>query len=171
MYESEKERLDTSQSNSARLLTSLIGPSVIVRGTITDAKDTLTIKGTVEGTVDHEETLLIDEQGSINAEINAREVVVHGRVTGNIHGKERVRIEATGRVAGDIFAKRFSVEEGAIMKGRVVMSTTSAADQQPPSQRATEETAKGPQAVVNITDKQAPSAVKAGTAPNKSKPS
>ncbi len=171
MYDSDKERPDTSPGNSGRILTSFLGPSVIVRGTITDAKDPLTIRGTVEGTVEHEETLLIDEQGTVTGDINAKEVVVHGSVTGNIHGKDRVRIDATGRVAGDIFAERFSVEEGAIMNGRVIMSPIGAPDQKPLFTHATEEAAKGPQTVVKLSTNQAPSAADENCAPNKSKPS
>lgn len=52
---------------------------------------------------------------------------MRGNVTGNLHGEERVRIDASGNVEGDILTKRFAVEEGARMKGRVIMTSAEAA--------------------------------------------
>jgi len=154
----EKKTPATSTTDGARRLTSLIGPTVVIKGTITDANDMLTIKGTVEGEVEHDETLLIGEQGSLNAEIKAKNVVVKGRVNGNIHGEDRVRIETSGQVVGDIFAKRFSVEEGALMKGRVMMSSNAA----PPREAADNSSNRNPdrelKAVENISERKDPKA-------------
>ena len=112
----------TGGSNSGRLLTSLIGPSVKIRGSVKDGKNVLTIRGSVEGSIEHEETLLLDEQSSITADVKAAEVVVRGDVIGDIQGRDRVKLEFGGNVVGDIFTRRFAVDDGAKMKGRVDMN-------------------------------------------------
>ena len=123
MDEAHQQRADGGAPGTSRLLTSLIGPGVTIRGTISDSDDTLTIRGRVEGAIENENRVLIDEQGSISAEIKAREIQVRGSVKGNLHAGERVQIAASGNVEGDIHTKRFAVEEGARMKGRVIMTS------------------------------------------------
>ena len=128
MDEAHQRGPDGGAPSTSRLLTSLIGPGVVIRGTIKDSEDTLTIRGRVEGVIEHENQVLVDEQGAVQAEIKAREIQVRGTVTGNLHGEDRVRIDASGKVEGDIHTRRFAVEEGARMKGRVIMTSENAAE-------------------------------------------
>ncbi len=140
MDEAHRRGPDGGAPGTSRLLTSLIGPGVVIRGTIKDSDDTLTIRGRVEGVIEHGKHVLVDEQGSIQAEIKAREIQVRGTVTGNLHGEDRVRIDASGKVEGDIHTRRFAVEEGAKMKGRVIMASENAAE--PATKKGS--TARGP---------------------------
>ena len=57
--------------------------------------------------------------GTIKAEIHAKSVVVIGKVSGNIHGTDRIEIQSTGVVQGDVIAPRLVVAEGAVLNGNI----------------------------------------------------
>ena len=135
MDEANQRRPEVSLAITSRLLTSLIGPGVVIKGTIKDSEDSLTIRGTVEGAIEHDQQVIVDQKGAIKADIKAKEIQVRGTVTGNLHGEERVRIDASGNVDGDIHTKRFAVEEGARMKGRVIMTSAEAVADTPKAEK------------------------------------
>ncbi len=97
------------------LLTQLLS----IEGEIT-GQDELLIDGKVHGSIRLQGgKLTIGPNGRVTAEIEAREVVVRGEVTGNITGHDRVQIAATGRTTGEIRTRLISIEEGAEVHGRV----------------------------------------------------
>jgi cytoskeletal protein CcmA (bactofilin family) len=105
-------------SPSAQSLACL-GASVHVKGEISGAED-LQIDGRVDGPVKLDgQRLTVGRSGQLQSEIRAREVVVFGKVTGNIHAKDRVEIKKDGSVVGDINTARISIEDGAYFKGRI----------------------------------------------------
>ena len=57
------------------------------------------------------------------ADINARDIIVLGQVTGNVHASGRVELRQSALVNGDIFAGRLSIEESATLKGRVELQS------------------------------------------------
>ncbi len=87
----------------------VIGKSVIIRGGLSGNED-LFIDGDVEGTVTLPET---------------REVIVFGHLTGNVQATGRVDLRQSALVNGDILAGRLSIEESAILTGRVELKVTS----------------------------------------------
>ncbi len=97
-----------------------IGQSVVIRGQLT-AREDLTIDGRVEdGKVEVPENVVtIGVHAQISAEVIARSIVVLGTVRGNTKATERVEISAGGSVEGDIVAPRFSMADGAQLRGRV----------------------------------------------------
>src|SRR5437867_4303143 len=101
-----------------------IGKSVSIKGELTGDED-LTIEGRVEGKIalkDH--NLVIGPHGKIKGQIDAKNVVVMGKIVGNISAAELVEIKATGSVAGDIKSSRISIEEGAYFKGSFDVQTS-----------------------------------------------
>jgi cytoskeletal protein CcmA (bactofilin family) len=56
--------------------------------------------------------------------VNAREVVVYGKISGNVHARDRVEIKKDGQVIGDITTTRISLEEGAYFKGHIEIDRT-----------------------------------------------
>jgi cytoskeletal protein CcmA (bactofilin family) len=99
-----------------------IGKSITIKGDLTGSED-IVVEGTVEGKVDFPNNqLTIGANGTAKAEITAKTIVVIGRVTGNVHGTERVEIQATGVVEGDVSAPRLVVAEGAVLNGSIHMS-------------------------------------------------
>lgn len=104
---------------TAPLEQATIGRSVIIKGDISGAEP-LFIDGQVEGTItlaDHRVT--IGRNGIVTADINAKEIVVMGKVTGNVECSDRLDIRGEGTLIGDVVTQRISVEDGAVMSGSV----------------------------------------------------
>ena len=100
-----------------------IGKSITIRGDLSGNED-LVIEGNVEGKVEFPENqLTVGADGSVQAEITAKAVIVVGKVKGNIRGTERIEIQATGEVVGDVSAPRLVVAEGAVLNGSIEMGT------------------------------------------------
>jgi cytoskeletal protein CcmA (bactofilin family) len=64
-------------------------------------------------------TLTIGPHADIKAEISAKAVVIMGAVAGNVTAGEKVEIQATGSVTGDIVSPRLVVADGGYLRGRV----------------------------------------------------
>ena len=116
-----------------------IGKSISIKGDLTGNED-LVLEGKVEGKVElPNNQLTIGADGVVKAEINAKTVVVVGHVTGNVSGSERVEIQATGIVDGDVSSPRLVVAEGAVINGSIRMSQQSGATAvTPPTPRGSE---------------------------------
>src|SRR5262249_45061973 len=79
-----------------------IGKSVVIRGELSGSED-LYLDGEVEGDINlRDHKLLIGPNGKIKANISARDVVVHGRVTGNVAASERVELKRSCSLTGDV---------------------------------------------------------------------
>jgi cytoskeletal protein CcmA (bactofilin family) len=102
----------------------VIGKSVVIRGELSGNED-LFIDGDVEGTVSLPESrLTVGPNAQVRADINAREVVVFGHLTGNVKATGRVDLRQSALVKGDILAGRLSIEESAVLTGRVELKAT-----------------------------------------------
>jgi len=100
-------------------ITARIGKLVSIKGEISGTEDVY-VDGEVSGTIElHGQKLVVGPNGRIRANVRAREVVLHGRVDGNIHVSERVELKSTCTLTGDIDASRIVIEEGAVLKGSV----------------------------------------------------
>lgn len=96
-----------------------IGRTLVIKGEISGS-EALYIDGRIEGKITMPESrVTIGRNGKVDASIQAREVVVMGKVTGNIECSDRVDIRAEGSVHGDISTTRISVEDGASLKGGI----------------------------------------------------
>ena len=98
----------------------IIGSSIVIDGEISGEED-LTIEGTVKGRVLLKENLFVEPSGSVEADIETRNVAISGEVVGDIVVSEKAEISAGGRVVGDIKAPRIVVSDGAIFKGNIDM--------------------------------------------------
>lgn len=106
--------------------TSVIGPTLVVRGEVT-AEEDLLVRGRVEGTIDHNQKLTVHQEGTVQAVVRAKEIHVEGAVEGDLFGTERVTVCETGKVVGNVVAPRVAVMEGAHLKGMVDMDSDTAA--------------------------------------------
>lgn len=96
-----------------------IGRSLVIKGELSGS-ESLYIDGRIEGKISlPENRLTIGRNGSVQANITAREVVVMGKVMGNIECSDRVDIRSEGQVTGDVSTVRISVEDGAVLKGGI----------------------------------------------------
>ena len=101
---------------------SVIGPTLVIRGEIT-AEEDLLIRGRVEGTISHDQTLTIHQQGTVVAAVRAKEIHIEGSVEGSLFGTQRVKVCDTGKVEGNVVAPRVAVMDGARLKGMVDMDS------------------------------------------------
>ena len=107
-----------------------IGRTLCIKGEITGS-EALYIDGRIEGKIIMPESrVTIGRNGRVDASIQAKEVVVMGKVTGNIECSDRVDVRAEGSVGGDISTVRISVEDGASLKGGIQVRNEGKGNQQ-----------------------------------------
>ena len=110
-----------------------IGRSVVIKGEVSGA-ESLYVDGRIEGTVNLADSrVTIGRNGVVIANISAKEVVIMGTVTGNIHCTDRLDVRSEGTLAGDVLTPRISVEDGAMVKGAVEVRTAAEDKTQPKS--------------------------------------
>jgi cytoskeletal protein CcmA (bactofilin family) len=96
-----------------------IGKSLIIKGEVTGS-ESLYIDGKVEGSINLPgNRVTIGRNGQVTANISAREIVVLGKVRGNVNASDRVDIRSEGSLSGDVIAQRISIEDGAFFKGGI----------------------------------------------------
>ena len=103
-----------------------IGKSLFVKGEVTGS-ESLYIDGRVEGTISLPgNRVTVGRNGQVAASITAREIVILGKVRGNISASDRVDIRAEGALTGDVIAARISIEDGAFFKGGIELRKSEA---------------------------------------------
>jgi cytoskeletal protein CcmA (bactofilin family) len=115
-----------------------IGRTLVIKGEISGS-EALYVDGRIEGKITMPESrVTIGRNGKVDASIQAREVVVMGKVNGNIQCSDRVDIRAEGSVTGDISTARISVEDGAALKGGIQVHAEPKAQSQSSQQKSPE---------------------------------
>ena len=96
-----------------------IGKSLVIKGELSGS-ESLYIDGKVEGAITLAgNRVTVGRNGQVAANIIAREVVVLGKVRGNVQASDRVDIRSEGSLTGDVIAARISIEDGAFFKGGI----------------------------------------------------
>ncbi len=113
--------------NSNRILNPVtgIGSSLSINGKLRGNED-LHIDGKVKGTITIDNhTLTIGPNGQIEADLQAKNIIVQGHVKGNIQASEKVYIQESAQVFGDIIAADISVMDGAHFEGNAKIQKSS----------------------------------------------
>jgi cytoskeletal protein CcmA (bactofilin family) len=96
-----------------------ISKGLSIKGEITGT-ESLFIDGKIEGSINIPgNRVTVGKNGVVNASISAREIVVLGKLKGNVNATDRVDIRAEGALTGDVAAARISIEDGAFFKGGI----------------------------------------------------
>jgi cytoskeletal protein CcmA (bactofilin family) len=96
-----------------------IGKSVIIKGELSGSED-LYVDGQVEGSISlKNNSLTVGPNGQVKASVEAKGIVVQGKLEGNVQASDRVDLRKSAVVTGDITTQRISIEEGAYLKGKV----------------------------------------------------
>ena len=106
---------------------SLLDSQLTVDGDI-DTKGSLRIDGRLNGSIRHADTVVLGAGASMDGDVSAREVIIGGTLTGNVYATERVELQLTAIVTGDIMAQVVLVQEGGVVNGRVQMQTPETMD-------------------------------------------
>jgi cytoskeletal protein CcmA (bactofilin family) len=111
----EAEAMDTPKTAEFAHL----GRSVVIKGELSGSED-LYVDGQVEGSIElHGNSLIIGPSGQVRANVNAKAVIVQGKLEGNIHASERAELRKSAVAVGDIITQRVAIEDGAYFKGKV----------------------------------------------------
>ena len=101
----------------------IIGPCMKVKGEISGKED-LTVHGQVEGIIDLKKSqVIVSKTGNIKADVYGKIITIEGEVKGNLFGEEKIVLQPSGVVRGDMTAPRVHVEDGAKFKGSVDMES------------------------------------------------
>lgn len=96
-----------------------LSKTITLKGTITGNED-LFVDGKLEGSVElPSNSLTVGVNGQVQANVSAREVIILGKLNGNVTAADRVEIRAQGALTGDVSAARISIEDGAFFKGGI----------------------------------------------------
>ena len=106
--------------NNAQI-TTYIGADTTVEGTVI-TKSSIRIDGTIIGGVCADGTIVLSESGQIQGNVMGENIVVAGVIDGNMQIRDKVNIEATGEVYGDITTNRILVDEESIFQGQCNMN-------------------------------------------------
>ncbi|MCD6419963.1 MAG: polymer-forming cytoskeletal protein, partial [Synergistetes bacterium] len=74
----------------------VIGNNTIIKGEI-DSTGTVRIDGRVEGKIKTDGDVIIGGDGEVKADIFSKNVVIGGKVEGNIEAKDRLEVSSTGK--------------------------------------------------------------------------
>ena len=97
----------------------VITSTLLIKGEIRGRED-LYIDGEVQGSIHLSDgRVTVGPHGNISADVDAREIIVRGKVKGAVRARERVEIGRTGEISGDIVTVRIAIEEGAQIHSKV----------------------------------------------------
>ena len=106
---------------------SLLDAPLTITGDL-ETTGSLRIEGNLDGSVLSADSVVVGVGCRITGDIHAREVVVGGTITGNVHASERVELQATAVVTGDVHTGSILVQEGGVVNGRVLMGPPGSSD-------------------------------------------
>jgi cytoskeletal protein CcmA (bactofilin family) len=126
-----------------------IGKSIVVKGELSGSED-LTVEGQVDGKIElRDHVLTVGENGRITAQVAAKSIIVLGHVTGNLSATDKVEIQHSGSVEGDIVAPRVAIADGSHFRGRIDMPRKASATDR--SAGPLPSNAKAPSAPASVT--------------------
>jgi len=79
-------------------------------------KGSFRIDGYFKGKINSDSILIVGENGKVEADVKVGNIIISGETRGNIHAKEKVEIQSSGRVFGNIISPKLSIEEGAYLE-------------------------------------------------------
>ena len=107
-----------NETRGVKTETTILTAETEFKGTLGFSGD-LQLHGKLEGSIEADNGLLtIGEAALVKAEIHGQDVVIYGKVQGNIVASGRLELRGRAQVYGDVRAGKFLIEEGALFVGR-----------------------------------------------------
>ena len=113
----------TAKSNVENIkdIKAYLGEDTVFSGTLS-FNGVVRIDGKMDGEVNTDDTLIVGENGVIEADINAGTVICRGKIKGTVQASKRIEIHANSEVVGNISTPALLVENGAIFDGSCDMT-------------------------------------------------
>ncbi|MDB4880389.1 MAG: Integral rane protein CcmA involved in cell shape determination [Gemmatimonadetes bacterium] len=109
---------------------SLLDGSVSMTGDI-DTAGSLRVDGRLEGSIRRADIVVVGVGATVSGDVHAREVIVGGTLNGTVHASERVELQSTAIVTGDLITQSVLMQEGGVVNGRVLMRPPESQGQSP----------------------------------------
>jgi cytoskeletal protein CcmA (bactofilin family) len=103
--------------DSAADSTSLLSKNVKIEGEI-QGPENLHVEGYIKGSVKLSGDIFIGNTGIVEADVEAKNIVIQGEVTGNVLARQQLEIHPSGKLIGDCSAASIDIKEGAVFEGR-----------------------------------------------------
>ena len=116
-----RQRESVAPTSSRR---TVISQGTVIKGDI-NSNDALQVDGQVEGNMTVKNTITVGKDGRITADVTATSLEIHGKIIGDVEATDRVSIERSGSVEGNIRSPKLMISEGAHFKGNIDMSQKS----------------------------------------------
>jgi cytoskeletal protein CcmA (bactofilin family) len=110
-----------AEDNSGKGLNTIIGKGSTFEGTL-NVMNSLRIEGVVRGKIKCTDVLTVGHDGMIEADVEVKSAILSGKIVGNVEAADRVELEATASLHGDIVTKQLIISEGAFFKGSCEMN-------------------------------------------------
>ena len=101
---------------------SVFGPTLRFKGEL-KAQEDIKIEGRIEGTIHHQQRVVVGAKGEVVATLNAAQIDVDGKVVGDMSAKKSIKVNQSAVVRGNIRAPSVSITEGANFNGGVTMES------------------------------------------------
>jgi cytoskeletal protein CcmA (bactofilin family) len=110
-------------------MNTIIGKGTKIEGTM-DVSQSLRIDGSFKGSLNTSDTLIVGSAGELlEVTIRAKNAIIGGIVKGNVTASNKVTLESTSRLEGDLTAKLLIIEEGALFSGNCRSGNGSGAEE------------------------------------------
>jgi cytoskeletal protein CcmA (bactofilin family) len=96
--------------------TSLVSRAVVIEGEIS-GDESLHVDGRIKGTIRLTGDLVVGVGGVVEAEIDARNVIIQGAVSGRVNARRQLEVQPSGRFNGECTAASYEIREGAVFEG------------------------------------------------------
>ena len=104
--------------------TCVLGPTLHFKGELYGEEDLDfqgQIEGRIEGSIHHQQRIVVGPKGEVVATVNAAQIDVDGKVVGDMSAKKSIKVNQSAIVRGNIRAPSVSITEGANFNGSVTM--------------------------------------------------
>ena len=100
--------------------TSVLSEKVKIEGEIQGDED-LHVDGNFKGTIKLRGNIFVSQNGAVEADVEANNVIIQGKITGNVVARSQLEIQSSGQLLGDCTAQSIDIKEGAVFDGRLNM--------------------------------------------------
>ena len=122
-----KNKNKNSAVDARAKVSTIIGKGAVFDGNLT-APETVRVDGTVNGNCNCKEVLIVGVDGVIKGDIISQNVIISGKVEGDISAQGKLELLSTGKLHGNITAKSLVIDEDAQFDGRCTMTTSALAE-------------------------------------------